>query len=539
MVLNIREADTEEAANTAEARGRRAVDASRGIGLAPVPVAPQAPLQAVPQQAAPIPQEVPQAASEDDAFGSFVNILKNVLSLGIRPKVMAREEATRRKQAADDFNTVTTATQNMQALFGGLNKGDERTAAAEAYIGRLEQSFPGLGAPVSAAWDAVENQGVDLPAAMEHRDRALAFCGTGAGQQKCINDLFSDEKLIRRWDEEEDQSRLPEIMDRFNEIVAAANQGGGEGVLQQLSEGGWDLAELRRLPEEFAFTENQLRTINRSEEIQNSLISVGLNPASLDVKKEEAEITESTKARFREAPKPDKGTGTEQLFALRDKQLAAGNPKDAATTQAIIDAKAFGRTEEDALSANKVDEINAERRRVVDTQGVLRGLIKGIREKPSRAGLAGTASRIAQTAFGITGDFNVLGIDVKGTINALTPDFLKDVDANNVDEDVTAIMSDKSLPENTVFENQIAYSLARARKGNFRINLEDFKIAKGDVNITGLTSSFDVLSRLEAIDQEFDRAIIGFDARLDAEGASPDVELPTFELRDGKFQEVQ
>ena len=419
--FDVRELNPEEAANTAEARGRRAVlAANRGtIGATPTPEQPQL-SQAAPQvqqgrgETTARPQGQPtQRSGESDTFGSFVDILLNVLSFGIRPLVKERLARDRRAQAAQDYDTVTAATQNMQTLFGGLNRGPERTAAAEAHIAQLEQSFPGLGMPVKAAWDAVENQGVNLPAAMEHRDKALAFCGTGANAQTCINKLFSDEKLIQQWNDDEDQNRLPDIMEQFNQIVEAARQGGGEDILTQLAENGWDLAELRRLPEEFAFTENQLRTINRNEDIQNSLISVGLNPASLDVEREKAEIKERAKAKFREPATTPLGRLQKQL----EQQLAEGNLKAAQETQKLITKMGtiVGRTPEDVRTGlegaipKDIDELRAGIR---DLQGNLEELEKtrkNFEDNPEAGGILGTA---LESAGGILGQIPFIGGDL-------------------------------------------------------------------------------------------------------------------------------
>ena len=421
--FDVRELNPEEAANTAEARGRRAaLAANRGtIGATPIPEQPQL-SQAAPQvqqgrrETAARPQgQPPQRSGESDTFGSFVDILLNVLSFGIRPLVKERLARDRRAQAAQDYDTVTAATQNMQTLFGGMNRGPERTAAAEAHITQLEQSFPGLGTPVKAAWDAVENQGVNLPAAMEHRDKALAFCGTGANAQACINKLFSDEKLIQQWNDDEDQNRLPDIMEQFNQIVEAARQGGGENILTQLAEDGWDLAELRRLPEEFAFTENQLRTINRNEDIQNSLISVGLNPASLDVEREKAEIKERAKAKFRDRSAAQ--TNLAKLQAERDAAEASGDSRKAAELNAKIkkEVTIIGRTPEDVrtgLEGATPKDIDELRAGIRDLQGNLEELEKtrkNFEDNPEAGGILGTA---LESAGGILGQIPFIGADL-------------------------------------------------------------------------------------------------------------------------------
>jgi hypothetical protein len=186
------------------------------------------------------------------------------------------------------------------------------------------------------------------------------------------------------------------------------------------------------------------------------------------------------------------------------------------------------------LTANKVDDIKADLASAGRARSRVQQMLQSVREDKSRAGITGTLRRWGQTAFGITSDLADLGVDVGGIIGDTVLDLKEDLNADQAEAEMASFF-DKSLPQNTVFENSLAYQLARARKGDKRINMEDFRIAKSDVNLTGLTSSDDVIARLQAIDMEFAEAERDLQARI---GIEPEKE-PVWEIRDGKLIQVK
>lgn len=191
------------------------------------------------------------------------------------------------------------------------------------------------------------------------------------------------------------------------------------------------------------------------------------------------------------------------------------------------------RSKQGELPATRVDDIKADLGAVSRARSRISQMITAVKEDKSRAGLVGTAKRWGQTALGITADLADVGIDVGGVVGETVVGLKKDLNEGSIDPEVTKYFDEK-LPQNTVFENSLAYQLARARKGDRRINMEDFKAAKNDINLTGLTSSSDVIARLRAIDMEFAEAEQDLNARIGQPAGEP-----VYEIRDGKLVRVE
>lgn len=192
------------------------------------------------------------------------------------------------------------------------------------------------------------------------------------------------------------------------------------------------------------------------------------------------------------------------------------------------------------LPATRIDDIKADLSSVTRARSRVKQMLTAVTEDRSRAGIAGTIRRWGQTALGITNDLADLGIDVGGIVGDTVVGLKEDLNAENVDPQV-ATYFDEKLPQNTVFENSLAYQLARARKVGKRINLEDFKTAKADINLTGVTSSDDVIARLRAIDMEFAEAEMDLNKRMGKSSPDepPSTGLPTYEIRNGKLIKVE
>lgn len=158
-----------------------------------------------------------------------------------------------------------------------------------------------------------------------------------------------------------------------------------------------------------------------------------------------------------------------------------------------------------------------------------------INENRSRAGLGGTITRFGQRAAGIAVDLVDLGVDVPGVVSDVATDVASDIQSGGAEESVASFF-DPSLPQNEVFENSLAYALARARKGTGRLNLQDVANARQDVAVTGLSSVDEVLARLDAVDQEFSEAQKDLRARL--QGETRDA-VPTFRVEGGRLVPVE
>lgn len=510
--------------------------------------------QAVIPQPAAKPREAPKLAAKlpeppqnnlgiPDNPLSKIGFLLQQASAGMRgqetPLEKIRRAQAQQKQADLQRLRVTLdAVQNGVDLFGGLDPSDPKTAEA---VGKYASQFTNV---LGEDFENSLNAGLELSRQKgrsainrlgEHQERIHEICGLDTD---CIVKTASDPKMMEQFNITADRERLPGIMEKFKILDQVVGE--DKTLIESLRKNGFTLDDLKQFPEGFQFTDEEIITISRNEEIQDALISVGLRLPGIERISAEAEVKEAAKAKFRE-PKGAVKPKTSALSVLQDERDAArtaGNIERVKELEDLIDKTTtiVGRTKEDILSANRVDEIRAERGRTSQAQVVLQKVVSSIEQKRSRAGAAGTVVRGFQTALGIAGDFAQLGIDVDGTIEALTPDFIKDLNEGLVDEDINRFF-DAALPRNQVFEHRIAYALAKVRKGNVRINLEDFKIALKDVNLTGLTSADNVLARLSAVNEEFDEALIGLDARIKQEELDAGLKsLPTYGMReDGTF----
>lgn len=125
---------------------------------------------------------------------------------------------------------------------------------------------------------------------------------------------------------------------------------------------------------------------------------------------------------------------------------------------------------------------------------LLDNTIGEIRESPSRAGLAGSIRSFAQKVVGIAGD--------------VAPDSFAETVRRSAEQFGLGSFFDPALPETEINENAIALELAKMRVtaggGGIRAVGEAFRAAKKDVSLRGLTSSQEVITRLETVRREFE-----------------------------------
>ena len=195
------------------------------------------------------------------------------------------------------------------------------------------------------------------------------------------------------------------------------------------------------------------------------------------------------------------------------------------------------RTRTGELSAGKVDEL---------TEGIdlydraitgLDDMVAGIKENRSSAGLVGTATRLFQEGIGMATDLSEMGIDVPGAIRDGMEELETDVNAGRADPAIFGRFFNKALPENDVFENRLAYVLAKSRKGGGRLNIQDVQNAKADVKLTGLRSVDSVLAKLNAVKTELSGAREDLSARRGQEPKKSD--SPVYEMQDGVLVRVE
>ena len=217
---------------------------------------------------------------------------------------------------------------------------------------------------------------------------------------------------------------------------------------------------------------------------------------------------------------PSQGTVT---LNRRDPQLASYLQPGSGWTETA-------RTRRGEIPASIQDDINIEMSSLNRGRQRIATMRQGIMANRGRAGIAGTVTRWGQEALGMAADLTGIGIDVPGIVGDTMQDVQGDLNRGMAEQGV-ADYFDPTIPQNEVFENSLAYSLARARKGKGRLNKDDVENARKDVRITGLTSVDAVLARLAAIDQEFAEAQSGLEVRLGGEKKG----VPTYIIRDGKL----
>ncbi|MES0339846.1 MAG: hypothetical protein ABUK15_07305 [Anaerolineales bacterium] len=410
MALGFREADTEEAANTAEARGRRSVAAAQaGIESAiPQPVAPKL-SQPAPQAASQAPAQ-PQAVDESDPFGSFVDILKNVASFGIRPLVQERVRRDRRAEAAQNWDATITATKQVIDLYGGLDQRDPMVQSRiQEQVDRFDAVVPGGGEGLKETLALYQLEGMAAVESLgEHRDRIISHCGLNANTVECAKKTVADEKVMAQWNTAADEERIPTIMEKFQVMVESASKAGsGQEILQSLAKNGWSLADLRRLPEPFAFTPDELKTISRNEALQNELSDAGFVPPETSAAVQKAGLTEEVTG----------GTNLAKLQKDRAKAEAAGDTRLASELNKKIakETTIVGRTEADVRTGltgatpKDTDELRAGIRNMQGNLEELGKTMEAFASNPEAGGLLGT---VLESAGGLLGQIPFIGEDL-------------------------------------------------------------------------------------------------------------------------------
>lgn len=135
-----------------------------------------------------------------------------------------------------------------------------------------------------------------------------------------------------------------------------------------------------------------------------------------------------------------------------------------------------------------------------------------MRENAAVAGLPGALAAGARTTVGMARDVaRAFGADDGGMID----DLLKSAEQSVQEDPVTRQLM--------VMENSLAYALARARKGGGRLNRQDVEDARRDTNLVGLTSTEDVMARLDTIQAELESAMQDYQSRLQGKTGREDV----------------
>lgn len=138
-------------------------------------------------------------------------------------------------------------------------------------------------------------------------------------------------------------------------------------------------------------------------------------------------------------------------------------------------------------------------------------LTKSIEDRRGRAGVMGSINAAIQRGVGIAKDVDAaLGTNIGQFLNEGAQAVGIDIRAGRADKDVAGFF-DPELPEMEYWENVLAYRLARANKGEGRLNAQDVRIWKDQIQLRGLKDVDSVLARLGSIKKSFEAA--GSDAR--------------------------
>ena len=188
------------------------------------------------------------------------------------------------------------------------------------------------------------------------------------------------------------------------------------------------------------------------------------------------------------------------------------------------------------LTGTRADQLRGRYDNASTAKTVVNELIQNVKENPGNYGAVGAVKGALQSGGAVFGDvFEATGIDIIGTLGR---SFEQEVATGEVDPEIVSRFFNPDIPENEVKENYLAYELAKARKGIGRAPaVADVENAKNSVNLTGLTSSKDVLSRLQQISREFENAQRNLSNRLPGQ-STPSVTRWRM-TPEGTFEEVR
>lgn len=228
----------------------------------------------------------------DNPIGAIGLVLSNVAA-GIRgqelPTTQLRKERmAQRELELRQLGVTLKAVKEGVGLFAGVDRNNPKIAEQmAAFTGQFSEALPGFENALTIGLDIAERVGTSaLVGAGEHFERIYAICGL---DKDCIRKTISDSDTMKRFDQTADNERLPGIVQKFQTITEGV--GGNAELKKLIADGTWSLSDLHQLPEEFAFTEDELRTISRSGELQSALIEFGFEPTSVVQKGAEAQAT--------------------------------------------------------------------------------------------------------------------------------------------------------------------------------------------------------------------------------------------------------
>jgi hypothetical protein len=172
------------------------------------------------------------------------------------------------------------------------------------------------------------------------------------------------------------------------------------------------------------------------------------------------------------------------------------------------------------LPPARADDIVAQRDWLEFQASELTNMIASIEQDATLAGAGGSLRRLGQQVIGSAVSIaDVLGQANSQRASKFMLDTVRaaqaDLDAGRVDESVfNSLFNDPNISEMTLFENTLAYTLARLRVPEGRLLASVINDSKRDASLTGFTGSADVMNRLRSIQRQLAARMDSLDRRL-------------------------
>ena len=348
---------------------------------------------------------------KDNPIGAVGLVLSNV-SAGIRGQELPttglrREQAAQKDQELRQLGLTLQYAEQTVDMFSGVDRNDPEVAGQlQKWTDHISQFLPEIGDVVSASFELSDAAGQNvLRNAGDYAEFLQRDCPGLDGN--CMKKALSNPQTRAGYDEEIDQNNLQPISKKFQSIAEAV---GGDNELRKImgEDEKWSVGELRQLPPPFNFTESELRTISRNEDVQSELIPFGLEPTEIAFAAAEAEATRADETIVR-------------LQRQRDDAISAGDTKAAQEIQDEIDKRGaiVGRTPEDVavtgpISAKRTGEVREGLRAISGNIEELQITLAQFEDTPLAGGAIGA---ILDKAAGILGQFDqVLGTDLESAL---------------------------------------------------------------------------------------------------------------------------
>ena len=214
---------------------------------------------------------------------------------------------------------------------------------------------------------------------------------------------------------------------------------------------------------------------------------------------------------------PEAGTFTRTLPDGRSEEIPSS----------MISQVSIQGTREQVLPPTRADDIVAERDWLKYQAGELERMIGVIQVDPTIAGAGGTVRRFGQRVLGTVtslGDFfGEAGAESASQFMLDTARAAEaDVGRGTMDESAfNDLFNDPNISEMKLFENTLAYTLARLRIPSGRLLATVIRDSKEDASLTGLVGAEDVVNRLTAIQRQLTARRDSIDQRLNGPPQTP------------------